>query len=51
MISVGKWILEVDSLEQLVKILTDQEHPFIIFKPGEVWPDYPDIEIYNECRE
>ena len=50
-ISTGKWILEVDSLEQLTKILADQEYSFIISKPGEVWQDYPDIEIYDECRE
>ena len=50
-ISISRWILEVDSLEQLIKILTDQEYSFIISKPGEVWPDYPDIEIYDECRE
>ena len=50
-ISVCRWILEVDSLEQLIKILTDQEYSFIISKPGAVWPDYPDIEIYDEYRE
>ena len=50
-VSISRWILEVDSLEQLIKILADQEYSFIISKPGEVWPDYPDIEIYDECRE
>ena len=50
-VSISRWVLEVDSLEQLTKILTDQEYSFIISKPEEVWPDYPDIEIYDECRE
>lgn len=50
-VSISRWILEVDSLEQLLKILTDQEYSFIISKLGAVWPDYPDIEIYDECRE
>ena len=50
-VSISRWVLEVDSLEHLIKILTDQEYSFIISKPGEVWPDYPDIEIYDECRE
>ena len=50
-VSISRWILEVDSLEQLLKILTDQEYSFIISKLGAVWTDYPDIEIYDECRE
>ena len=50
-VSISRWILEVDSLEQLTKILADQEYSFIISKLGAVWPDYPDIEIYDECRE
>ena len=50
-VSISRWILEVDSLEQLLNILADQEYSFIISKPGEVWTDYPDIEIYDEWRE
>lgn len=50
-ISTGRWVMEVASLEQLIKILADQEHSFIISKPGEVWPDYPNIEIYDDYRE
>ena len=50
-VSISRWLLEVDSLEHLMKILSDQEYSFIISKQGEVWPDYPDIEIYDEYRE
>ena len=50
-VSISRWILEVNSLEQLLNILTDQEYSFIISKPGEVCQDSTYIEIYDECRE
>lgn len=50
-ITVDRWIIEIDSLDKLLKILSDQEYPFIIFKQGEMYPDCPHIEIYDGYRE
>lgn len=46
-----RWIIKIDTLEDLMDILDSQNNSFIISKSGENYPDCPHIEIYNSYRE
>lgn len=46
-----RWIIEINTLEDLMDILASQNDSFIISKPGDYYPDCSHIEIYDCYRE